>query len=76
MHSFQICRAKLEIEYGEVKERVFSKYPEKFPESKFTVELFLWAFVMLVSTKKSCCCLAYVLLGEIISALSQRRVRL
>ena len=43
-------RGKLEREYAEVKERIFSKYPEKFPAEKFTVELFLWAFVMLVST--------------------------
>ena len=40
----------IKMEYAEVKERIFSKYPEKFPAEKFTVELFLWAFVMLVST--------------------------
>lgn len=43
-----IDRAKLEREYGEVKDRVFSKYPSKFPADKFTLELFLWAFIMLV----------------------------
>lgn len=42
-------RAKLEREYGEVKDRVFSKYPAKFPADKFTLELFLWAFIMLVT---------------------------
>jgi hypothetical protein len=46
-----IDRAKLEREYGEVKDRVFSKYPSKFPADKFTLELFLWAFIMLVIQK-------------------------
>ena len=41
-----------EREYAEVKERVFSKYPTKFPVEKFSIELFLWSFIMLVSPLK------------------------
>ena len=42
-------RAKLEREYTDLSERVFDKQPEKFPKDKFTLEMFLWAFVMLFS---------------------------
>eukprot|EP00596_Hydrurales_sp_CCMP1899_P010112 CAMPEP_0119051472 /NCGR_PEP_ID=MMETSP1177-20130426/73074_1 /TAXON_ID=2985 /ORGANISM="Ochromonas sp, Strain CCMP1899" /LENGTH=569 /DNA_ID=CAMNT_0007030679 /DNA_START=102 /DNA_END=1811 /DNA_ORIENTATION=- len=42
-------RGKLEREFQEVKDRIFSKNPDKFPPEKFTVELFLWAFIMLFS---------------------------
>ena len=49
---FTFHRGKLEREYAEVKERVFSKYPTKFPAEKFSIELFLWSFIMLVSSLK------------------------
>ena len=49
---FTFHRGKLEREYAEVKERVFSKYPNKFPAEKFSIELFLWSFIMLVSSLK------------------------
>ena len=49
---FTFHRGKLEREYAEVKERVFSKYPNKFPADKFSLELFLWSFIMLVSSLK------------------------
>jgi histone-lysine N-methyltransferase SETD3 len=39
----------LEREYGDLVERVFDKTPSKFPKDKYTLELFLWAFVMLFS---------------------------
>ena len=29
------------------------KYPDKFPAEKFSIELFLWSFIMLVSSSKS-----------------------
>jgi histone-lysine N-methyltransferase SETD3 len=46
-----ICtfRQKLEREFADLKVRVFDKDPRQFPPEKFTVELFLWAFVMLFS---------------------------
>eukprot|EP01036_Dinobryon_divergens_P026295 gene26295-34920_t len=42
-------RAKLEKEYALLKERVFDSSPVLFPASKYNLDLFLWAFVMLFS---------------------------
>lgn len=42
-------RKKLESEYQELKSRVLLKNEDKFPIEKYSVELFLWAFVMLFS---------------------------
>ena len=42
-------RSKLEREYALLERTTFSRYPDLFPKSKFTFELFLWSFVMLFS---------------------------
>ena len=42
-------RSKLEKEYSELKTRTLLKNPELFPIEKYSLELFLWAFVMLFS---------------------------
>jgi len=42
-------RSKLEREYGELQESTFKQNKDILPVDKFTFELFLWAFVMLLS---------------------------
>jgi hypothetical protein len=42
-------RSKLEKEYEELKTRTLLKNPDKFPLDKYSLQLFLWAFVMLFS---------------------------
>jgi histone-lysine N-methyltransferase SETD3 len=42
-------RAKLENEYEELKTRTLLRNPEMFPLDKYSLQLFLWAFVMLFS---------------------------
>lgn len=49
VHVSMLIRAKLEKEYIELKQRVFVNYSAQFPKEKFTLDLFLWAFVMLFS---------------------------
>jgi histone-lysine N-methyltransferase SETD3 len=44
-----LIRAKLEREYEDMNTRIFAKDPKQFPPEQFTVESFLWAFVMLLS---------------------------
>lgn len=41
--------SKLQKEYDTLTENVFNRFPEKFSKSKYTYDLFLWAFVMLFS---------------------------
>mmetsp|Transcript_31083 Transcript_31083/g.68533 ORF Transcript_31083/g.68533 Transcript_31083/m.68533 type:complete len:569 (-) Transcript_31083:213-1919(-) len=47
--SSKSLRAKLEREFSELQEGTFSRYKDVMPSDKFTFELFLWAFVMLLS---------------------------
>lgn len=42
-------RMKIEKEYENVKELTFKRYPDIFPLEKFTLQIFTWAFVMLLS---------------------------
>jgi len=47
--SSKSLRAKLEREYSELEENTFKRHRDILPVDKFTFELFLWAFVMLLS---------------------------
>jgi hypothetical protein len=42
-------RNKLTKEYEELSKNVFNRNPDRFPKDKFTFELFMYAFVMLLS---------------------------